>query len=74
MDFAGIDFVEKLHQDEGVENYSVVFGGWGVERGVSAAVDVKQLLSCKTEKGFLKGTKVSFKFRMKKASYRQKAV
>lgn len=46
VDLAGVDLVEQLHQHEGVEDDGVVLGGRRVERGVPAAVDVKQFLSC----------------------------
>lgn len=44
VDLARIDLVEQLHHDEGVEDDGVVLGGRGVERSISAAVDVKKLL------------------------------
>lgn len=44
VDLARVDLVEELHHDEGVEDDGVVLGGWRVEWGVAAAVDVKQLL------------------------------
>lgn len=45
VNLAGIDLVEKLHHYKGIEDNSVVFGRWGVEGCVPAAVDVKQFLS-----------------------------
>jgi len=44
MDLACVDLVEQLHHDKGVEDDGVVLGGWGVERGVPATVDVKKPL------------------------------
>lgn len=45
MDLASVDLVEKLHEDEGVEDDCVVLGGRGVERRVATAVDVKHALA-----------------------------
>lgn len=45
MDFPGVDLVEELHHDEGVEDDGVVFGRGRVQRSVAAAVDVKDLLA-----------------------------
>ena len=45
MDLPGVDLVEELHEDEGVEDDGVVLRGRGVERGVAAAVDVQQPLT-----------------------------
>lgn len=44
MNLAGIDLIEQLHHDEGVEDNGVVLGGRGVERGIPATVNVKKLL------------------------------
>lgn len=46
MNLAGVELVEDLHQDEGVEHDGVVLRWRGVEGGVPAAVDVKQPLTC----------------------------
>lgn len=51
MDLAGVDLIEQLHQHERVEDDGVVFRGWRVKRGVPAAVDVKQFLSCRVGGG-----------------------
>lgn len=45
VDFPGVDLVEELHHDEGVEDDGVVFGRRRVQGGVAAAVDVKDLLA-----------------------------
>lgn len=45
MDLAGVDFVEELHEHEGVENDGVVLAGRGVQRRPPPAVDVKELLA-----------------------------
>lgn len=45
MDLAGIDFVEKLHEDKGVEDDGVMLRWSGMERGVAATVDVKYALA-----------------------------
>lgn len=45
MDLPGVDLVEELHHDEGVEDDGVVFGRRRVQGGVAAAVDVKDLLT-----------------------------
>lgn len=45
VDFPGVDLVEELHHDEGVEDDGVVFGRRRVQRSVAAAVDVKDLLT-----------------------------
>ena len=45
VDLASVDLVEELHEDEGVEDDGVVLRGRGVERGVAAAVDVKNVLA-----------------------------
>lgn len=46
MYLPGIDFIEKLHHDEHIEDDGVVLGGGGMQRGVSAAVNVEKLLAC----------------------------
>lgn len=51
VDLAGVDLIEQLHQHERVEDDGVVFRGWRVKRGVPAAVDVKQFLSCRVGGG-----------------------
>lgn len=50
VDFTGIYLVKKLHHDKGVEDDGVMLRRRGVERGVTAAVNVKDLLTCKKEK------------------------
>lgn len=45
VDFPGVDLVEELHHDEGVEDDGVVFGRRRVQGSVAAAVDVKDLLT-----------------------------
>lgn len=45
VDLASVEFVEDLHQDKRVEHNGVVLGGGRVEGGVSATVDVKDLLT-----------------------------
>lgn len=50
MDLASVDLVEKLHEDEGVEDDGVVLRGRGVERSVAAAVDVKHALAWRWKK------------------------
>lgn len=47
MDFSGVYLVEELHHDEGVEDDGVVLGGRRVERCVTAAVNVKDLFTCR---------------------------
>lgn len=49
MDFASIELVEDLHEDEGVEDNGVVLRGRGMKRGVPPAVNVKYLLACGRE-------------------------
>lgn len=49
MDLAGIDFIKELHQHKGVEDDGVVFRGRRMERGVTAAVYVEQLLTWEKE-------------------------
>lgn len=46
VNFAGIEFVEQLHQDESVEHDGVVLRRRGVEGGVPATVNIKHLLTC----------------------------
>lgn len=46
MDLPGVDFIEKLHHDEHVEDDGVVLGRGGMQGGVPAAVDVEELLAC----------------------------
>lgn len=45
MNLPRVDLIEKLHHHKGVEDDGVVFGRSGVEGRVSAAVDVKYVLS-----------------------------
>lgn len=45
MDLTSIDFVEDLHEDEGVEDDGVVFGWGGVQGGIPATVNVKDILT-----------------------------
>lgn len=52
MDLAGIDFVEELHHDKDVEDDGVVFRRRGVERGVPAAINAKELLTFGDRKMF----------------------
>lgn len=47
MDLAGIDLVEELHHDEGVEDDGVVLRGWRVQGSVPSTVNVKEELPCK---------------------------
>lgn len=47
MDFAGIDFVKELHQDEDIKDDGVMFGWLGVEKCAAAAINVKELLTYK---------------------------
>lgn len=49
MNFAGVELVEDLHEDKGVEDDGVVLRWRGVEWGVPPAVDVKYLLTCDRE-------------------------
>ncbi len=45
MNLAGIELIKDLHQDERVEHDGVVLGGWSMEGGVPATVNVQQLLT-----------------------------
>lgn len=45
MNLPGVDLVEELHQDEGVEDDGVVLRRRRVERSVAAAVDVEHALT-----------------------------
>lgn len=45
MDFAGVDLVEELHHDKGVEDDGVVLGRRRVKRGVPATVNLKHFLT-----------------------------
>lgn len=47
VDFACIYLVKELHQDKGVKDDGVVLRRRGVERGVTATVNVKDLLTYK---------------------------
>lgn len=50
VDLASVDLVEKLHQDEGVEDDGVVLRWRRVQGSVTAAVDVKHALTWRDEK------------------------
>lgn len=50
VDLAGVDLVEELHHDEGVEDDGVVLGGWRVQGRVPPAVDLEHLLACQAER------------------------
>ena len=45
VDLAGVDLVEELHHDEHVEDDGVVLRGRGVERSVTATVNVEDVLT-----------------------------
>jgi len=45
VDLASIDLIEKLHEDEGVEDDGVVLRWRGVERRIATTVDVKYPLA-----------------------------
>lgn len=45
MDLAGIDLIEELHHDECVEYNGVVLRWRGMQRSISAAVNIKDLLT-----------------------------
>ena len=45
VDLAGVDFVEELHEHEGVENNSVVLAGRRLQRRSPSAVNVKEFLT-----------------------------
>lgn len=45
VDFSGIYLIEELHHDEGVEDDSVVLRWRSVERSITTAVNVKDLLT-----------------------------
>lgn len=45
VNLAGINLVEKLHEDKGVEYYSVMFRGGWVEWSMAAAVNVENALA-----------------------------
>lgn len=45
VDLAGVDLVEELHHDEGVEDDGVVLRWRRMKRRVPATVDVKDLLT-----------------------------
>lgn len=49
VNLAGVELVEDLHEDKGVEHYGVVLRGRGMEGGVPAAVNVEQILACERE-------------------------
>ena len=48
VDLAGIDLIEELHHDEGVEDDGVVLGGWRVQGSIPSTVNVKEELPCKS--------------------------
>lgn len=50
MDLASVDLVEKLHEDEGVEDDGVVLRGGRVERSVATAVDVEHALTWRAKR------------------------
>lgn len=50
MNLAGIYLVKKLHHDEGVEDDGVVLRWRSVKRSITAAVNVKDLFTCRGEK------------------------
>lgn len=45
VDFAGVDLVEELHHDKGVEDDGVVLGRRRVKRGVPPTVNLKHFLT-----------------------------
>lgn len=47
VNLSRVDLVEESHHDEGVENNSEVLRRWGVKLGISATVDIENLLTCK---------------------------
>lgn len=49
MNLTGIELIEDLHEDKGVEHDGIVFRGWAVEGGVPATVNIQQLLTCEWE-------------------------
>lgn len=53
MDLASVELVKDLHQDKRVEDDGVVLGGRGVEGCVSAAVNIKYLLTCGREQMYI---------------------
>lgn len=42
MDLPGVDFVEKGHHDEGIENDGEMLGWRGEQRGPNARIDSQQ--------------------------------
>ena len=44
MDLAGVDLVEELHEDEGVEDDGVVLGGGRVQGSITPVVNVENPL------------------------------
>lgn len=50
MDLAGIDLVEELHHDEGVEDDGIVLRGRRVQGCVPPAVDLEHLLACQVKR------------------------
>jgi hypothetical protein len=49
VDLSGVDLVEELQEDEGVENNGVMLRGRRVEGCIPPAVDVKDLLTWEEE-------------------------
>jgi len=56
VNLAGVDLVEDLHHDEGVEDDGVVFGRRGVEGGEAPVVDVEDPLACRCAGGTTNGS------------------
>lgn len=54
VDLAGVDLIEELHHDEGVEDDGVVLGRRRVQGRVPPAVDVEEKVPCKP--GPVRGT------------------
>lgn len=50
VNLTGIELIEYLHEDKGVEHDGVMLRGWAVQRDIPATVDVQQLLTCKRDK------------------------
>lgn len=51
VDLSCVNFIEKLHEDEGVKNDGIVLRWRGVERSVATAVNVKHALTWRTKTG-----------------------
>lgn len=54
MDLTGIDLIEELHEDKCVEDDGVMFGGRRVKRSITAAVYIKDPLTCTKGQGKMK--------------------